>query len=340
MGNACAGPQTKERAAAERRQEAALSLAATRGDPGPLPAQPFPTAPYAVTAASAAQAPTPHDPHYEAQLQHAIQESQEAGPSLLPRPVDDDAAVLEAIAASEAEAARMRMQEEEQDAELQAALRASEREMSVHPGDFNGDAHASRAFADDPFADDPFADDPFADEPQPQPAPPPAPPQQFDAFAALREASGSTPPKKSPQKVSLKAAGDQFFNDMAAPLLQAVEWIGTVTQRDFAEYTAGEDDFERGSNLMMFVSIELHDGVLLCTLLNTLFPGTVADVDESGTEGAIAKNFEGFSAGCRIVGVPVEQVFTSDDLKADPEVVVPCIMALQSLRPTASATPI
>ena len=47
-----------------------------------------------------------------------------------------------------------------------------------------------------------------------------------------------------------------------------------------AEYTAGEDDFERGSNLMMFVSIELHDGVLLCTLLNTLFQGTVADVDE------------------------------------------------------------
>ena len=338
MGNACAGPQAKERAAAERRQEAALSLAAARGDPGPLPvlqAQPYQAAPYAATATSAAPVPTPHDPHYEAQLQQAIQQSQYAGPSLLPRQAEDDAAVLAAIAASEAEAARMRLEEEEQDAELQAALRASEREISVVPGDFNGTSQASRAFADDPFADDPFAD-----EPQPQPAPAPAPPQQFDAFAALREASASTPPKKSPQKVSLKAAGDQFFNDMAAPLLKAVEWIGTVTQRDFAEYTAGEDDFELGSNLMMFVSIELHDGVLLCTLLNTLFPGTVADVDEGGTEGAIAKNFEGFSAGCRKVGVPVEQVFTSDDLKADPEVVVPCILALQSLRPTASATPI
>jgi hypothetical protein len=212
--------------------------------------------------------------------------------------------------------------------------------MSALSGDISDGTQGSRAFADDPFADDPFADDPFVDEPQPQPAPAPATPQQFDVFAALKEASGSTPPKKSPQKVSLKAAGDQFFNDMAAPLLKAVEWIGTVTQRDFAEYTTGEDDFERGSNLMMFVSIELHDGVLLCTLLNTLFPGTVTEVDESGSEGAIAKNFEGFCAGCRTVGVPVEQVFTSDDLKADPEVVVPCIMALQSLRPTASATPI
>ena len=298
MGNACAGPQAKERAAAERRHEAALSLAAARGDALPvLQAQPAATVPA-------------HAVHYEAQLQQAIQHSQQRGMPLVPPVGDDDAAIMAAIAASEQEAARMRRQEDEQDAELQAALRASEREMLVLPGHFT-----ERATALNPFADDPFAD-PF--EPQPQPAP--VTPQQFDAFAALRDGSSTTPPKKSPQKVSLKEAGDQFFNDMAAPLQQAVEWIGTVTQRDFAEYLTGADDCERGSNLMMFVSIELHDGVLLCVLLNTLFPGTVAEVDESGSEDAIAKNFEAFSAGCRTVGVPAETVFTADDLTADPQV--------------------
>ena len=164
MGNACAGPQQR----AGRCRAAAGGCALTRGysrRSGPLPvlrAQPSQATPYAATAASAAQAC--YDPHYEAQLQQAIQQSREVGPSLLPRQADDDAAVLAAIAASEAER-RACACKEEQDAELQEALRASEREMSVVPSDFNGGPQGSRAFADDPFADNPFAD-----EPQPQPA--------------------------------------------------------------------------------------------------------------------------------------------------------------------------
>ena len=327
MGNACAGPQAKEQAERERRQEAALSLAAARGVDVP------------VAVAVAAAAPAAHDAQYEAQLQLALQQSQQQQPqplappppqgeALVPRAADDAAAMMAAIAASEQEAARMRLHEEEHDAELQAALQASQREMAVLP----------REFAEGAQSPNPFDDDPFADEPQPQPAP--ATPPQFDVFAALKDASSSTPPKKSPDKVSMKQAGDQFFNDMAAPLQQAVEWIGTVTQRDFSEYTAGADDFERGSNLMMFVSLELHDGALLCTLLNTLFPGTVAEADDGGSEDATRKNFDSFRAGCQTVGVPPEKLFSADDLQEDPERVVPCIMALRGLEPTAGATPI
>ena len=75
-------------------------------------------------------------------------------------------------------------------------------------------------------------------------------------------------------------------------------------------------------------------------LLNTLFPGTVPNVDESGSDDATAKNFEAVNVGCRAVGVTADKVFTFDDLTADFEVVAPFIKALQGLRPTASATPI
>ena len=92
----------------------------------------------------------------------------------MPRAADDDAAMMAAIAASEQEAARMRLHEDEHDAELQAALQASQREMAVLP----------REFAEGAQSPNPFDDDPFADEPQPQPAP--ATPPQFDVFAALR----------------------------------------------------------------------------------------------------------------------------------------------------------
>lgn len=322
MGNACAGPQGKQRAAEERRQEAALSLASTRGGFSPV------ATPQAVLEGPPAAHPARADEAlYEAQLQQALRQSQvEAGQEVLP-PGEEDAAMVAAIAASEQDAERMRMHAEDNDAELQAALRASQQEMSALPREFIEGAQPS-----DPFADDPFG------EPQPQPTM--VNPQRFDVFAELKNASTSPGPKRSPEKTSLSDAGDQLFGDFSAPLQQAVEWVGTVLQRDFSEYIGGADDTERGANIMNFVSCELQDGVLLCLLLNTLFPGTVPNVDESGSDDATAKNFEAFSVGCRAVGVPADKVFTFDDLTADFEVVAPFIKALQGLRPTASATPI
>ena len=341
MGNACAGPQQKDQAERERRREAALSLGTVR-DPGAFPEEAGGS--FAAPAGAAPQ----HDEQYEQQLQLALQESQqqvqvaqpyvgEAGPLVPPADAaagapDDDAAMMAAIAASEQEAARMWIHEEEQDAELQAALAASQREMQVLPEAFSGGGAGAARQQPNPFDDG----DPFADEPQPQPAP--ALPPAFDVFAALKEgAMNPSPAKKTPEKVSMKEHGDTVFSDMAAPLQQAVEWIGTTTQRDFSEYTSATDDFERSSQLMMFVSLELHDGVLLCKLLNTLFPGTVADVDESGGEEATPRNFELFNAGCQALGAPM---IAADDLQADPEACLPCLNALRVMTPTATATPI
>ena len=39
---------------------------------------------------------------------------------------------------------------------------------------------------------------------------------------------------------------------------------------------------------------ELYDGTLLCHFVNALFPGAVAEVDESGADDATPKNFAAF----------------------------------------------
>ena len=135
----------------------------------------------------------------------------------------------------------------------------------------------------------------------------------------------------------MKHATDLAFEDMSKSLLNLVEWMEVVLQCDFSAYTEGPDDFGRGCNLLMFVSFELLDGVLLCKLLSTLFAGrpevaaAAATVDESGTGKAKQDNFRAFGACCQALGVPAEMLFTPEGMETDPESIVPCLLSLRAI---------
>ena len=270
MGNACSGPEAARREQQDRRREAALSLGTVR-DGG---------APAAAPAGGALMAQPYMGGGEDAQMRLAMQQSAEeaswrqgaarggaeqqlvphgaaaAGRVVAAPGADDDAALRAALAASEEEAARQRLREADHDDELQLALSRSRADLGMDAAEPTAIVTAVQPEPQAAAEMNPFGDDPFFDAPQPQPQPQPqGQPTPFDALASLREVPASAP-KKSPNKSpnQMKETGDLIFNEMAAPLQQALECIGAATGRDFSEYTTGADDFERGANLMNFVS--------------------------------------------------------------------------------------
>lgn len=82
--------------------------------------------------------------------------------------------------------------------------------------------------------------------------------------------------------------------------------------------------------------MELYDGTLLCSLLNSVFPSAAIEIDDSGGDDATQTNFEAFREGCAALGLSQDQLFTAEELQMDPDRVTPCVLALRDLAGAAA----
>ncbi|CAF1092668.1 unnamed protein product [Adineta ricciae] len=111
-------------------------------------------------------------------------------------------------------------------------------------------------------------------------------------------------------KINLKQDPEQ---DKAAR-----EWIEAVTGEKFST-----DDYAEA----------LHDGVLLCKLMNKLKPGSIPKIHTSGGPMKLRENIGLFQSAARAYGVSESEVFQAVDLfdKQNIQQVTLCIFALNRL---------
>jgi hypothetical protein len=95
-------------------------------------------------------------------------------------------------------------------------------------------------------------------------------------------------------------------------------WIEAVTGEKFPT-----DDYEEA----------LHDGILLCKLINKLKPGAVSKIHTSGGPMKLRENISLFQNAARAYGVSESEVFQAVDLfdKQNIQQVTLCIFALNRL---------
>ncbi|UJR07784.1 hypothetical protein I4U23_012066 [Adineta vaga] len=96
------------------------------------------------------------------------------------------------------------------------------------------------------------------------------------------------------------------------------EWIEAVTGEKFST-----DDYAEA----------LHDGILLCKLMNKLKPGSVAKIHTSGGPMKLRENIGVFQNAARAYGVSESEVFQAVDLfdKKNIQQVTLCVFALNRL---------
>lgn len=96
--------------------------------------------------------------------------------------------------------------------------------------------------------------------------------------------------------------------------MEAQIWIETVTGEKF------KDDFET----------TLKDGVLLCTLMNTIVPGMISKIEQASNPFKKMENISHFIKACRKLGVAEFDLFETIDLSDSKNIslVVNCIHAL------------
>jgi len=97
---------------------------------------------------------------------------------------------------------------------------------------------------------------------------------------------------------------------------EAQEWIESILGEKFPKGQAYED--------------VLHDGQVLCKVLNKLKPGSIPKINESGGQFKMMENINNFQKALTEYGVPKIDLFQTVDLyeKKDIGAVTGCIFAL------------
>jgi len=86
---------------------------------------------------------------------------------------------------------------------------------------------------------------------------------------------------------------------------EVIEWIETVT----------------GANLNGSLAVGLHDGKVVCKLINTIFPGTVTDVSNKSMAFFQRENISKYLEGCKQIGMNLVDLYDTQDLYDDKNIV-------------------
>ncbi|KAK3275365.1 hypothetical protein CYMTET_16500 [Cymbomonas tetramitiformis] len=110
----------------------------------------------------------------------------------------------------------------------------------------------------------------------------------------------------------------------------AASWIRLIIDED----VDGSDEEE--------FQLALKSGQVLCKLLNTLYPGTVANIRKQNMPFMQMENISSYIDGCRSVGVPEPELFMTADLFEGKAIdsVAKNILALKRTSQSASKAPV
>ena len=130
--------------------------------------------------------------------------------------------------------------------------------------------------------------------------------------------------RQTPQCTSCSAPGD--CSDSTINPQQCLSVDGTLLEDEVRQWMNNVI----GQNIEGSLQQALHDGVLLCELVNSLQPGTIPRINSAKMPFLIMENINNFLNGCRQMGVPDSELFVTVDLYENRNfnLVVRCIISL------------
>lgn len=140
---------------------------------------------------------------------------------------------------------------------------------------------------------------------------------EFRAEVAKQEATNVNIDLASATQVTHDDIAQEKLSEQGGKAELLRGWIGEVTGQQLPVET---DD----------LSAELKSGVVLCTLLNAISPGTVPKIQKSSMPFPQRENIKAFTEGARALGVPEHENFETNDLfeASNMKQVLICLLSL------------
>jgi hypothetical protein len=140
---------------------------------------------------------------------------------------------------------------------------------------------------------------------------------EFQAEVAKQEATNVNIDLASATQVTHDDIAQEKLSEQEGKAAVLRGWIGEVTGQ---QLPVESDD----------LSAELKSGVVLCTLLNAISPGTVPKIQKSSMPFPQRENIKAFTEGARALGVPEHENFETNDLfeASNMKQVLICLLSL------------
>lgn len=140
---------------------------------------------------------------------------------------------------------------------------------------------------------------------------------EFQAEVAKQQATSAN--------IDLASATQVTHDDIAQEKLSEQEGKAMLLRRWIADVTGRELPVESED-----LRAELKSGVVLCTLLNSISPGTVPNIQKSSKPFPQRENIKAFTEGARAFGVPEHENFETNDLfeASNMKQVLICLLSL------------
>lgn len=140
---------------------------------------------------------------------------------------------------------------------------------------------------------------------------------EFQAEVAKQEATSANIDLASASQVTHDDIAQQKLSEQGGKAALLRDWIAEVTGR---QLPVESDD----------LSAELKSGVVLCTLLNAISPGSVPKIQDVSMPFPQRENIKAFTEGARALGVPEHENFETNDLfeASNMKQVLICLLSL------------